>query len=632
MSDFTTQLQQALFPGYTLERELTGGGMSRVFVATDTALGRNVVVKVLPPELAAGVNHERFRREIQVAAQLQHPHIVPLLSAGEQGTLIWYTMPYINGHSLRDALQRGEKFAIKDVVRIMRDVAEALDYAHGLGVIHRDIKPGNVLLMGSHALVTDFGVAKAISASMPTSGFTSAGMAIGTPAYMAPEQIAADPAADHRMDLYALGLLGYELLTGAVPFKEDSPQKTMAAQLTREPSPVEDSRTDVPAALSALIRHLLAKLPEERPPVAADVVTALDDIALSSGQHLAPLRPTRKPSVARTLLVGAAGVAVIAAAWMMGERTGTETVTAAVRDSLAAAESTAVLASASSMLTREDSMAIAKAVSERMAQRTAPVAGSQSVASGEPGRRDLRLDSISLVAMADSIRSQIQRTVLDSLVQMGARMGPMAIEVAGAARAMELASEAQAQATQVTAEGRVPPPPPRMRSSEPRRVVVAMPRPSRTRPELDAIGSALADSLRRQIDANPRYVVVPADSVAAALRESRTVNGVQERLGADLIVSIAFIPSRDSLVRMVSVRDLAAPEWASHRAVVSHVVASAPASGIGELASKVVRALLEMERAASRQRPQDANVRTFTRVAPVAPVQGTPRVPEPRLP
>ena len=504
MSDFTAQLQQALSSGYTLERELTGGGMSRVFVATDTALGRHVVVKVLPPELAAGVNHERFRREIQVAAQLQHPHIVPLLSAGEQGTLIWYTMPYINGHSLRDALQRGEKFAIKDVVRIMRDVAEALDHAHGLGVIHRDIKPGNVLLMGSHALVTDFGVAKAISASMPTSGFTSAGMAIGTPAYMAPEQIAADPAADHRMDLYALGLLGYELLTGVVPFKEDSPQKTMAAQLTREPSPVEDSRRDVPAALSALIRHLLAKLPEERPPVAADVVTALDDIALSSGQHLAPLRATRKPSVARTLLVGAAGVAVIATAWMMGERTGTETVTAAV--------------------------------SERMAQRTAPVAG--------------------------------------------------------AARAMQ-------------------------RASEPRRVVVAMPRPSRTRPELDAIGTELADSLRRQIDAHPRYVVVPADSVAAALRASRTVNGVQERLGADLIVSIAFIPSRDSLVRMVSVRDLAAPEWASHRTVVSQVVASAPASGIGEQVPKVVRALLEMERAASRQRPQDANARTFTRVAPV---------------
>ena len=607
MTDFPAQLQQALSPGYTLERELTGGGMSRVFVATDVALARKVVVKVLPPELAAGVNHERFRREIQVAAQLQHPHVVQLLSAGEQGTLIWYTMPFINGQSLRESLAKGEKYAIKDVVRIMRDVADALDYAHGLGVIHRDIKPGNVLLMGSHALVTDFGVAKAISASMPSSGFTSAGMAIGTPAYMAPEQIAADPAADHRMDLYALGLLGYEMLTGAVPFKEDSPQKTMAAQLTREPSPVENSRADVPAALSALIRHLLAKLPEERPQLASDVVTALDDIALSSGQHLAPLRPTRKPSLARTLLIGAAGLAVVAAAWRMGEHTGTETVTAAVRDSLAAVESTAVLASASSMLTREDSMAIAQAVSERMAQRVKPpLTGSQSVASGAPLRRDAFADSMTLVVMADSIRTQIQRAVLDSLVQLGARMGPAARELAGVTREMQLA--AGAQATMVTADGRLPPPPPGMRSSGPRRVVVAQPRSSRGRSGLDAISGALADSLRAHIDAHPRYVVVPADSTAAALRESRTVNGVQERLNADLIISIALIPRGDSVVRMITMRDLAAPEWANHRTVVSPVVATTPGFGLDELVPKVLRSLFEMERAARQPAPATPQV------------------------
>jgi len=150
---FSNTLQAALGPEYSLESELPGGGMSRVFVASDVQLGRKVVVKVLPPELAAGVNHERFRREIQVVAQLQHPHIVPLLAAGEQGSLIWYTMPYINGHSVREAIARGEKFGIRDVVRIMRNVADALDYAHGLGVIHRDIKPGNVLLLASHALV-----------------------------------------------------------------------------------------------------------------------------------------------------------------------------------------------------------------------------------------------------------------------------------------------------------------------------------------------------------------------------------------------------------------------------------------------------------------------------------------------
>ena len=284
MPDFTATLQHALAPSYVLERELPGGGMSRVFVATDSALGRKVVVKVLPPELSAGVNHERFRREIQIAAQLQHPHIVPLLSAGEQGSLIWYTMPYINGHSLRDAIARGESFTVRDCIRLMREVAEALDYAHGMGVIHRDIKPGNVLLLGTHALVTDFGVSKAISASMPSSGYTSAGMAIGTPAYMAPEQIAADPAADHRMDLYALGLLAYEILTGKVPFKEASPQQTMAAQLTRDPVPVESTRVDVPVALAQLIKRLLAKAPDDRPATAAVVVEALDDISLTSGE------------------------------------------------------------------------------------------------------------------------------------------------------------------------------------------------------------------------------------------------------------------------------------------------------------------------------------------------------------
>src|SRR5215217_7203721 len=160
MSDaFADQLQAALGTNYQLEHELTGGGMSRVFVAIDRSLGRRVVVKVLPPELAAGVNRERFRREIQVAAQLQHPHIVPLLSAGEQGDLLWYTMPYIEGESLRAALERKKKFSAREVMRILHDIVDALSFAHERGVIHRDIKPANILSQGAHALVTDFGVA-----------------------------------------------------------------------------------------------------------------------------------------------------------------------------------------------------------------------------------------------------------------------------------------------------------------------------------------------------------------------------------------------------------------------------------------------------------------------------------------
>src|SRR5215212_633289 len=306
MSNFEEQLRTALSPAYDIERELTGGGMSRVFVATDRSLGRKVVIKVLPPELTAGVNRERFRREIQVAAQLQHPHIVTLLSAGEDGELLYYTMPYIEGESLRHALEKGP-LAVKDVVRILHDVVDALAYAHARGVIHRDIKPGNILRQGSHALVTDFGVAKALNASMPVSGITSAGMAIGTPAYMAPAQ-------DHRIDIYAVGLLAYELLTGESPFTGPSPAATMAAQLTRVPEPLYQCCPDVPPPLSAIIMQCLAKEPNQRPPTAEALMTALDSITNRSGE-IKTAATQELPAVAsrrRRMTIGAgAGIFVI---------------------------------------------------------------------------------------------------------------------------------------------------------------------------------------------------------------------------------------------------------------------------------------------------------------------------------
>jgi serine/threonine-protein kinase len=163
--DLGIRLSAALGSGYRIARELGGGGMSRVFVAEEVQLGREVVVKVLPPELGAGVNAERFRREIQLAARLQHPHVVPLIAAGQDGELFWYTMPLIQGESLRARLAREHELPVAEVVRVLRDVADALDYAHGQGVVHRDIKPDNVLTSGHHAVVTDFGVAKAISAA-----------------------------------------------------------------------------------------------------------------------------------------------------------------------------------------------------------------------------------------------------------------------------------------------------------------------------------------------------------------------------------------------------------------------------------------------------------------------------------
>ncbi len=312
MSDFQSRLQNAIGREFLIERELGGGGMSRVFVATEVALQRQVVVKVLPPELAAGVNIERFRREIQLAAGLPHPHIVPLLSAGDDQGVLWFTMPFIEGESLRGALTRQKRLPVRDVVRILHDVVDALAYAHARGVVHRDIKPDNILTSGLHALVTDFGVAKALSAAIPSHGGTTTGMAIGTPAYMAPEQLAADPAADHRVDIYAVGLLAYELLTGHSPFTSSSPQATLAAQLTLMPEPPHRSFAEIPEALSAIIMHCLEKDAAKRPQSAGVLLAELDALppmAGASGSAAAfrstPRKRTRALAVVGTLAVAA---------------------------------------------------------------------------------------------------------------------------------------------------------------------------------------------------------------------------------------------------------------------------------------------------------------------------------------
>ncbi len=400
MSDsniFDANLRAALEPAYTLERELVGGGMSRVFLATERALNRQVVIKVLPPDLAAGVNRERFRREIQLAAQLQHPHIVPLYSAGEHGDMLFYTMPFIEGESLKHAIherQGKSRFTPREVVGVLHDVVDALAYAHARGVVHRDIKPGNVLRSGRHAVVTDFGVAKAISVSMPSVGATTSGMAIGTPAYMAPEQLAGDPAADHRMDIYAVGLLGYELLAGEAPFNETSPQATMAAQLTRSPEPLANSREDVPPQLSALIMKCLEKNPAARPQTAAELLVELDALAFISGDYFPPARPARKWGAALAVLAVTAMVA-----FAVRSRMALSAAPAPAPDTIAAAKAAAPPPPATPALTRAESLAIASAVERRMATRTA-------VAPSAP-----KIDSATLAA----IRADVEKSVLDSL-------------------------------------------------------------------------------------------------------------------------------------------------------------------------------------------------------------------------
>ena len=308
------ELEQALQGAYTVERELGGGGMSRVFLATEKALRRRVVIKVLSPELARGVSADRFRLEIEVAASLQHPHIVPLLAAGEAGGHLYYTMPFIAGEALRARLTREGELPVPAAVRILTDIARALAYAHRHGIVHRDIKPENVLLAEGEAQVADFGIAKALSASSETGGLTSAGLALGTPVYMAPEQAMADPGTDHRADLYALGVLGYELLAGQPPFMGRTPQQLIAAHATETPVPVEQRRASVPPALARLVMRLLHKRPSDRPQSADEVLAALESIGTpAEGTATVAVRH----DVARRGRWLAAGGGVVAAALVL---------------------------------------------------------------------------------------------------------------------------------------------------------------------------------------------------------------------------------------------------------------------------------------------------------------------------
>ena len=331
------RLQTALGSAYQVERELGGGGMARIFVATEIALGRQVVIKVLAPELAAGLDTERFHREVRLAASLQHPHVVPLLTAGQAEGLLYYTMPFVAGESLRQRLERDGPLPIGEVVRLLREVADALGFAHRRRIIHRDLKPANILLGEGHALVADFGIAKAVVAAAggtttggtsTTGTLTSTGLVLGTPVYMAPEQIASDQTLDHRADLYALGCLAYELLTGRPPFRATTARELFTAHMIEPPTPVSVHRPEVPPALASLIMSLLAKNPDQRPQSAEEVLQVLEaperrvadsgstgfrTTPIAGAQHVAEVSSRRRAALLiglAILLLGVGGVIV----------------------------------------------------------------------------------------------------------------------------------------------------------------------------------------------------------------------------------------------------------------------------------------------------------------------------------
>jgi TolB-like protein/tRNA A-37 threonylcarbamoyl transferase component Bud32/Tfp pilus assembly protein PilF len=394
MTDLRVTLERTLGDLYVFERELQGGAMSRVFLAMDRQLGREIVMKVLPPEVAAELSADRFRREIQLAAKLQHAHIVPLLSSGEVDGTPYFTMPFVEGESLRARLARVGELPIPEAVRILHEVASAVSYAHKHGVIHRDIKPDNVMLSDEIALVTDFGVAKALSASTKPSQaqtLTGLGITLGTPAYMAPEQATADPSVDHRADIYAFGVMAYEMLTGTLPFVGRTTQATLVAHAIEKPEPIERRRPGIPPALGALIMHCLEKRPADRPQNAGDLLHELEAVPVMSAS------PPKTGGRRMLILAGAAAAIVLAALIVFR---GSRRNSAAADQPVAQIRSVAVLPLAniggdtqdeyfSEGMTDELANALSKLPGLRVASRTSAYAfkGKKDIDVGEIGRK-----------------------------------------------------------------------------------------------------------------------------------------------------------------------------------------------------------------------------------------------------
>ncbi len=308
-------LGAALAGRYEIDKEIGQGGMATVYLADDLRHERKVAVKVLRPDLAAALGAERFLREIKIAANLTHPHILPLHDSGEADGFLYYVMPYIQGDTLRERIEKEVELPVAEAVRILREVTDALAFAHSHGVIHRDIKPDNIMLSGGHAMVMDFGVAKAVSEATGREKITTVGVALGTPAYMSPEQATADQHVDHRSDIYAVGAMAYELLAGRPPFQAATPQGVLAAQVTEAPEPVSKHRDQVSPQLEALVMKCLAKKPADRWQRTDELLHSLEALSTPSGgitpTDMAPSEATRPVGRKRRLTVTVIAVAVV---------------------------------------------------------------------------------------------------------------------------------------------------------------------------------------------------------------------------------------------------------------------------------------------------------------------------------
>ncbi len=310
MTGDTARLAAAIADRYLIERELGAGGMATVYLAEDVKHHRRVAIKVLRSDLAQALGTLRFQREVELAARLAHPHILALFDSGVADDTLYYVMPFVDGESLRAKLAREGALPIAETCRILRDVADALAYAHRHGVVHRDIKPENILLSEGHALVADFGVAKAVhDAAGVVDGFahttlTTAGMTLGTPTYMSPEQASADKQIDSRADLYALGVVAYEMLTGRPPFVGATMQQVLAAQVSEAPDPVTKRRSSIPAPVAAIVMQCLAKNPADRPRNAESLLAVLEGattsgVASTSGPAADSSAPREKATTGR---------------------------------------------------------------------------------------------------------------------------------------------------------------------------------------------------------------------------------------------------------------------------------------------------------------------------------------------